>query len=346
MRPASSAAWPRPRRSARPRRPPRRSGGQRPAAATRGTSEGRGAGWCSSASSFAALAVVAYLLVNTFTGGFALPNVVGKAVAQAEQVLTAKGLVVGTTKNVANPAKAGTVVSTNPAPGTHVSKKAVVNLVVSAGEAEVKVPEVVGDDVTTAEILLTNDGLNSKVKFVNSGGQQNYVLSQMPFGSTTVRKGSTVTLSVPKPTNQVEVPNLVGLTPPEAAAQLTPALSVGSQTTACSNTVPSGQVSGSNPPAGASVGRGTSVNLTTSSGPCQVIVQNVVGDSSGDATTALQGQGLTVQVASTPTCDPSEQGNVVAQSPAAGTQVTLPATDTITVCDVSSPTTTTTSTVP
>jgi beta-lactam-binding protein with PASTA domain len=63
-----------------------------------------------------------------------------------------------------------------------------------------------------------------------------------------------------------------------------------------------------------------------------------------DATGVLQGQGLTVQVASTTTCNPSQNGNVTDQSPAAGTQVNLPATVTITVCSSPSPTTTTTTT--
>ncbi len=293
----------------------------------------------------AALAVVAYLLVSTFTGGFALPNVVGKPATQAEQILTSKGLVIGTTRHVTNTAKSGTVLSTDPAPGTHVSKKAVVNLVISAGEVKVQVPNVVNDDLGAAEALITNVGLVPRVKFVNSPGQQNVVLSQSPIGGTSIRKGSTVTISVPKPTNQVSVPDLIGLTPPQASAQLSGAgLTVGSQSNACSNSVPSGEVSGSSPAASTSVGRGTAVNLTISSGPCQVIIQNVQGKSQSAATTALQGQGLTVQVATTTTCNASDQGNVVAQSPAAGTQVTLPATDTITVCNAPSPTTTTTTT--
>ena len=56
---------------------------------------------------------------------------------------TAKGLVVGTDhRHGPTTATAGTVLSTDPAAGTNVSKKAVVNLVVSAGEAQVKVPSV------------------------------------------------------------------------------------------------------------------------------------------------------------------------------------------------------------
>ena len=202
------------------------------------------------------LAVVAYLLVSTFTGGFALPDVVGQPLVHAEQTLTAKGLVIGTTTNQANRATTGTVIRTDPSAGTRVSKHAVVNLVVSVGEATVKVPSVVELDLASAEAVLTNDHLNYKVDFVTSNGQQNFVLSQHPLAGTLVRRGNTVVISIPNPTNQVTVPNLVGLSAQQAAAELAPSLSVGSQTQNCSNTYPAGQVSGSSPPAGASISRG------------------------------------------------------------------------------------------
>jgi beta-lactam-binding protein with PASTA domain len=263
------------------------------------------------------LAVVAYLLVSTFTSGFALPDVVGKPVAQAKQTLMAKGLVVGTTTNRANPAAAGTVIQTDPPPGSRVNKHAVINLVLSAGEATVKVPNVSGLDLSSAEALLTNDGLNPRVKFISSTGQQNIVISQSPPGGTIVRRGHTVTISVPNPTNQVPVPNVIGLSPSQAAANLAgSSLSVGSQNQNCSNSYPANEVTSSSPTAGTLVTRGSAVNLVISSGPCQVVVENVVGKSSSDATAALQGQGLTVSVAST-------------------------ATETITVCSAPSSTTTT-----
>jgi eukaryotic-like serine/threonine-protein kinase len=290
------------------------------------------------------LAVVAYLLVSTFSSGFALPDVVGKPVVQAERTLTAKGLVIGTTTDQANPATSGTVIRTDPSAGTRVSKHAVVNLVVSSGEATIKVPSVAGLDLSSAEALLANDHLVAKVAFVSSNGQQNVVISQQPLAGTVVRRGSNVTISVPNPTNQVTVPNLVGLSAQQAAADLAPSLSVGSQAQACSNTYPAGQVSGSSPAAGTSVTRGSTVNLIISTGPCQVVVRNVVGESSSDATAALQGQGLTVATASTSACTPDQDGNVTQQDPPAGTQVNLPATDTITVCTTTSPISSTTTT--
>jgi len=293
----------------------------------------------------AALAVVAYLLVSTFTGGIALPDVIGKPVAQAEQILASNGLLIGTTTHVVNTATAGTVVRTDPPAGTNVSKKAVVNLVVSSGQSRVAVPELVGQELATAEAVLSNGGLNFKVKFVNSSAQQNIVLSQNPAAKTSVRRGSTVVLSLPKPTNDATVPNLVGLSPTAAATQLAGmSLTVGSQAQACSDTIPAGAVSGSSPPASTAIARGSAVNLVISSGPCQIVVRSVVGSAQADATNALQAQGLTVATATTTTCDPTNNGNVVSQNPTGGSQVMLPATDTITVCSAQSQSTTTTST--
>ena len=125
---------------------------------------------------------------------------VGKPVAQAEQILTAEGLVIGTTTNQANPAAPGTVVRTDPPAGTHVSKKAVVNLVVSVGEAHGQGARAWWATTWRPPRRCSrNDGLNYKVKFVTSNGQQNIVLSQDPAAGTVVRHGNTVTISVPKP---------------------------------------------------------------------------------------------------------------------------------------------------
>jgi serine/threonine-protein kinase len=181
--------------------------------------------------------------------------------------------------------------------------------------------------------VLTNAHLHYRVNFVASNGPQNVVLSQSPAAGASVPRASTVTISIPQPTNQVTVPNLAGLTPQQATSQLSgESLSVGSQSQACSNSYPAGQVSGSSPSAGTSVGRGTSVNLVVSTGPCQVVVRNVVSQSAASAAGSLQGQGLQVAQNTTGSCPATENGNVVSQNPPAGTQVNLPATVTITVC--------------
>ena len=176
----------------------------------------------------------------------------------------------------------------------------------------------------------------------------NTVVSQDPLAGTRVAKGSSVTLTIIGQPTTVTVPSVVGVSVSQAGSLLGSAnLSVGSTSTACSNSYAKGLVTASSPAGGTSVNPGTAVNLTVSSGSCQVIVQSVIGMSQGSATSTLQGQGLNVAaVTATQGCTPSNVGAVVSQSPSGGVSVGAGSTVTIGVCPATPPTTTTTTTVP
>ena len=87
------------------------------------------------------------------------------------------------------------------------------------------------------------------------------------------------------------------------------------------DTVPKGQVSDQNPAAGTSVAKGTTVDLTVSSGPNSVQVPDVSGLNQDDATAKLQAAGLTVSTADTVPSAVQAQGNVLDTDPAAGKTV-------------------------
>ncbi len=71
----------------------------------------------------------------------------------------------------------------------------------------------------------------------------------------------------------VEVPRVLGLTPPDAEAQLRSAgLVVGTTKTASSEATPQGHISKTDPEAGSHVNRGSAVNLEVSSGPGPAVV--------------------------------------------------------------------------
>jgi eukaryotic-like serine/threonine-protein kinase len=290
-----------------------------------------------------AVAVVAGVLVSTLAGAFDVPNVVGQTVAQATNTLQAKGLLVGTETQQHSNKPPGTVLSTDPSVGSRVKKGDRIDLTVSGALATVSVEGVVGDQLVDAETLLTSQQLRYSVKFVNSSGAQDVVLTQDPAAQATVPIHTVVVLTVPHPSADVTISDVEGDSPTQAGNILgAQDLQVGSQSTQCSNDQQQGNVSGTQPAAGSKVPRNSTVNLIVSSGPCNVVVQGVVGDSQGTATSDLTGQGLTVSANPTATCDPGQNGNVVDQNPSGGTQVTLPATVTITVCNSSTPTTTTT----
>jgi beta-lactam-binding protein with PASTA domain len=129
------------------------------------------------------------------------------------------------------------------------------------------------------------------------------------------------------------VPNVVGESPATAARQLESAgLSLGSQAQQCSNQIGQGLVIATSPPANTPAQRGSPVNLIESSGPCPVIVPDLVGQTQGQATTALQGLGLTVNPTTISKCDATSDGLVMGQSPSGGAPVPKDSAVGITVC--------------
>ena len=300
----------------------------------------------------AALAVVVFFLGKSLgywgkDSTFAMPNVVGDKVAAATHTLTAKGLHVNAGTAVTNAAAAGTVLATRPTPGTQVKSGSLVRLTVSRGPgaAKVAVPQVVGQSYSDAEEVLQSANLVPKIHLVQSSAAANTVIAQSPAAGSMVATGSSVSLSVSAPGNAVPVPNVTGDTPAQAGSALgSPGLTVGTQTQQCSNTIGNGLVVSTNPAAGTAVPKNTPVNLVISTGPCSVVVQNVLGQTQQNATSALQGQGLTVTPTTTTSCDPSQAGSVVTQSPTGGTTVANPSNVTITVCNAAPTTSTTTTT--
>jgi beta-lactam-binding protein with PASTA domain len=121
---------------------------------------------------------------------------------------------------------------------------------------------------------------------------------------------------------QVAVPNVVGDTQAAATTAITGAgLVLGTVTTQSSSTVASGDVISESPVAGTSVSNGSAVNIVVSTGPAQVAVPNVVGDTKAAATTAITGAGLVLGTVSTASSSTVASGNVISESPVAGTSV-------------------------
>ena len=149
-----------------------------------------------------------------------VPNVVGQAQAAAEQKLIADGFAIGTVANVNSDRAVGTVLTQDPAAGAEAEKGAKVNLQVSAGQAQITVPSVVGQQQSAATNALLGAKLQvGEVKQVASNQAAGVVIAQSPSAGTKVAPGSKVNLQVS--TGQVAVPNVVGQTAAVAAATLT-----------------------------------------------------------------------------------------------------------------------------
>ena len=285
------------------------------------------------------------------TGPSAMPDVTGLTLTQATAQLKTDGLEVGTVTLKDSTKPVNTVLSTNPASGIPVARGTRINLTVSngSGAQKVDVPNVQSLALVEAETKLQQEGLSFKVTTASSNPQNlppNTVVSQDPLAGTRVSKGTTVTLTIVAQPNTVAVPSVVGVSVGDASGLIgQQGLSVGTTSSACSNNYAKGIVTASSPAGGQQVNPGTSVNLTVSSGSCQVVVQSVVGMSQGSATSTLQGQGLSVTATTASTgCTITNVGVVVSQTPGGGSSVQAGASVTIAVCPAAPPTTSTTTT--
>jgi serine/threonine-protein kinase len=295
------------------------------------------------------LAVIAFFLVNALTGSkVTVPNVAGRSQAVATQTLQSDNLSVGgTTTKTSSSVPKGDVISTDPAAGTKVNKNSQVALLISAGKTVVKVnvPSVENETFTAATAALTDAGLSYKVSYVTSTKPAGTVLKQNPAGGTSVPNTTVVKLTVVQSQSSANVPSVVGLSQASAGSAITGAnFTVGNQTSACSQQVSTGNVASQTPAAGTQQPPNTPINLVISTGPCSVTVPNVVTDTQTLASATISNTpGLTPAITQVD-CSQSggTPGTVESQSPSAGTVLSPPFPQTVTLSVCSATTTTTT----
>jgi beta-lactam-binding protein with PASTA domain len=124
------------------------------------------------------------------------------------------------------------------------------------------------------------------------------------------------------PTSSISVPNVVGDSQTAATAALVAAgLTAGSVVAESSPTASLGTVLSESPVAGTAVAAGSAVNLMVSSGPAPILVPNVTGETQVAATSALTTAGLVLGTVTTVSSSAVASGNVVSESPAAGSSV-------------------------
>jgi eukaryotic-like serine/threonine-protein kinase len=135
------------------------------------------------------------LLVSAGPDSVKVPDLIGFTEDEARTELENLGLEVGTVRKVANSGKEkGTVVRTVPGANADVAKGSKVSLDVSNGK--VRIPGVVGLQLSEARRILIDAGLNPRTKYVDSSKPENEVIDQDPKADTMVNDGSAITLTV------------------------------------------------------------------------------------------------------------------------------------------------------
>jgi serine/threonine-protein kinase len=189
----------------------------------------RGAGYVLLGIALVAIFVVAALLLNSAlkSGNAAkatVPNLVGHTEADAVKLITGNKLVVGENKTQADNTgkfKKGVVISQSPTAATRLNEGDKVDLVISAGVANVEVPKIVGLPLEEAQAALKAAGLrlNAQVGVEEKAdAQPNQVLRVDPVEGEQVPANSEVKLVVAS--GDLTVPQVTGLTLDKAQEQI------------------------------------------------------------------------------------------------------------------------------
>lgn len=151
-----------------------------------------------------------------------VPDVQGDALSNARTRLKAEGLQPGmVTREFSDDVPKGFVISTDPEDGTTLRAGSAIALTVSKG-APVDVPDVTGEDLADARADLTEAGLKVKIATtrVNSEYDAGQVAKQTPVGDSQAADGDTVTLTISKGPEMIEVPDVTGDSVDDAKTEL------------------------------------------------------------------------------------------------------------------------------
>lgn len=141
-----------------------------------------------------------------------VPDLNGFALFKAKEVLKGDGLAAGmVTRDFSQDVPRGFVIGTNPSAGTLRHSGSAIAIVVSKGRP-MELPDVTGSSAEDATTLLEGAGLKVKiaVERVHSEFDKGQVARQSPAAGLKAATGDTVTLTLSKGPEMIEVPNVVG----------------------------------------------------------------------------------------------------------------------------------------
>lgn len=264
-----------------------------------------------------------------------VPDVTGLPADQAQVQIEQAGFKVGEVKNVYDDsAEPGTVVGQSPKGGEKAEKGSKINIDVSQGSEEIDVPDVTGMTLDEARKAITVAGFSvgETTKEYSDTVEEGKVMKQTPSGKTKAPQGSKIDLVISQGTDQVEVPDVTGMSLDAARARLEKeGLKLSQAGSEYSNSVAEGCVISQSPNSG-KVPKDTTVSVVVSKGKedTTVSVPNVVGSSQQYAESAMRDAGLNVNVISNYS-ENTPAGQVMQQSISGGERVEKGTTVTIEV---------------
>lgn len=273
----------------------------------------------------ATIAVGFFVLPNTGVFGpvasIVVPDLTGEDANDARKALFHLGLQSTVTPQSSETVPQNHVISQTPSAGGKLAHAGTVALVVSDGLPQVQVPDVKGYSQADAQRTLENAKLKTTVKGVYSSSvPQGQVVALEPDVGAPIREGETISLTVSKGVQPINVPNVVTLSLDDARRALGAkglSLTIGQQT--ASDAVPANVIASQEPSPGSTVQPHSTITVVVSTGPSAQAVPDVVGQDPQAAQAALQSVGFEVQLAYN--VDASDaSGKIAMQAPDGGTQ--------------------------
>ena len=180
------------------------------------------------------------------------------------------------------------------------------------------VPNVVRLTEEDAVERLQDEGFVARIRREPNDAPDGTVFAQDPEGGADLQRGETVTIDVSEGPAGVDVPNVVGLPFAQARERLQEAELEARRFDVFSEEPP-GTVVAQDPAAGEQAARDSAVRVNVSRGTGRVEVPDVVGRTADEAGSILREAGLEANVFRVPSDE--AEGTVVAQSPAAGSEI-------------------------
>jgi beta-lactam-binding protein with PASTA domain/predicted Ser/Thr protein kinase len=208
-----------------------------------------------------------------------------------------------------------------------------VALALLLGSSGVSVPSVTGQSQAVAVARLGRAGLTPVLTQTTSTSVPlGSVIAQSPRGGSKVKKGSRVSVVVSSGPGSEGMPKVVGLSSARALEKLRAAGLQPTTQSQPSAKVPEGTVISTVPSAGTDLQVGSGVVVVVSSGPQQVSVPELQGETQAEAKAALTAAGLKLGTVTQQAASAGQTaGTVLSQSPVAGTQLQTGQTVSLTV---------------
>ena len=272
------------------------------------------------------LALAAFLIFLAVSGLTAkemreVPRVTGTQLIEARQILERAGFEVDETR-VQSEAALDRVLDQDPDAGEEAEDGSTILLEVSGGPGTVRVPSLAGLRPKQVVTRLEKRDLTAELEKRSSDTvQSGLAIRSVPGAGEVVERGEQIKVFISSGPELVAVPNVVGLARESAEVRVADAGLTPGQITEQQSDQPEGEVLAQDPGAGSEVEHDTTVNLTVSTGVQTVDVPNVIGLGAGDAGAQLRADGLVPVERETEVSDKADDGKVIDQRPAAGTEV-------------------------